>query len=94
MFYSFCQTMFNIGASRPISQANEREQKTKELSIPEMAGNPRRGRFSTEGNFAAVRTGVHCFDCFCGRFGDQEMLFRGQNYFTENIGEICSCSFK
>ena len=33
--------MFNIGQSRTISQANEREQKTKELSIQQMAGNPR-----------------------------------------------------
>ena len=33
--------MFNIGQTRTISQANEREQKTKELSIQQMAGNPR-----------------------------------------------------
>ena len=31
MFYSFCQTKFTIGESRPISQANEREQKKKNV---------------------------------------------------------------
>ena len=66
--------MFTIGEWRPISQANEGEQKTKERSIQQMAGNSRRGKFTTEGNSAAVRTAVHCFDCFCRRFGYQKML--------------------
>ena len=40
-----------------------------------------------------------CFDCFCGRFFDQEMLlvitFDGKlKYFTENNEAIWTSSFK
>ena len=63
MFYSFCQTMFNIGQSRTISQANEREQKTKELSIQQMVGNPRLApckgiRIPESRNFLLVQSGI------------------------------------
>ena len=63
-----------IGESRPVSQANEREQQTQKRSIQQVAGNPRRGRFTTEGNSTVARRAVRSFDSCCGRLGNQEML--------------------
>ena len=40
--------MFTIGESRLIFQANERERQAQELSIQQLAGNPRRGSFTIE----------------------------------------------
>ena len=40
--------MFTIGESRPITQANEREQQTQQWWTQQVSGNPRRGRFTAE----------------------------------------------
>lgn len=64
-----------IGESQPVSQANEREQQTQKRSNQQVAGNPRRGRFTTEGNSTAASREVRSFDSCCGRLGDQEILW-------------------
>ena len=61
--------------SQPVSQANEREQQTQKRSNQQVAGNPRRGRFTTEGNSTAARREVRSLDRCCGRLGDQEILW-------------------
>ena len=63
-----------IGESQPVSQANEREQQTQKRSNQQVAGNPRRGRFTTEGNSTPARRTVRSFDSCCGRLCDQKML--------------------
>ena len=40
--------MFTVGESPPIYQANEREQQTQQRWIQQVAGNPRRRRFTKE----------------------------------------------
>ena len=40
--------MFTVGETRPISDANEREQQTKQRWIQQVAGNSRPRRFNTE----------------------------------------------
>ena len=40
--------MFTVGESPPIYQANEREQQTQQRWIQQVAGNPRRRRFTRE----------------------------------------------
>ena len=42
------QCLLYIGESRPISQATKRARPTQERSIEQVAGNPRRGRFTIE----------------------------------------------
>ena len=42
------QRLLYIGESRPISQATKRARPTQERSIEQVAGNPRRGRFTIE----------------------------------------------
>jgi len=86
-----------IDESRPVSQANEREQQTQKHSIQQVAENSRRGRFTTEGNSTAARRGVRSFDSCCGRLGDQEMLlsinFDGKSIFQrilEQYGAVAS----
>lgn len=44
----FIQKVFAIGEWRSVSQETERERQAQELSIQQVAGNPRRGRFTTE----------------------------------------------
>ena len=44
----FIQIVFTIGESRSISQETERERQGQERPIQQVAGNPRRGRFTTE----------------------------------------------
>ena len=38
--------MFTVGESPPVSQANEKEQQTQQRWIQQVAGNPRRERFT------------------------------------------------
>ena len=40
--------MFTVAESPPISQANERQQQTQQRWIQQVAGNPRRARFTNE----------------------------------------------
>ena len=83
-----------IGESQPVSQANEREQQTQKHSNQQVAGNPLRGRFTTEGNSTAARRAVRSFDSCCGSLGDQEMLlsinFDGKSIFQRILEQYAA----
>ena len=69
----------------PGNTTNKQTKQQQKRSIQQKAGNPRRGRFTTEENSTAARRVVCSFDSCCGRLGDQEMLlsinFDGKSIF-------------
>ena len=71
------------------------KEQTQKHSNQQVAGNPLRGRFTTEGNSTAARRAVRSFDSCCGSFGDQEMSinFDGKSIFQrilEQYGAVAS----